>query len=185
MNIIAGLGNPGSKYNGTRHNIGLEAVEYIIKDLKGISLHSTKLNLITYSKIGNEAIALTKTKTYMNHSGKAIRELLSFLNMPTEKLIILYDDMDLSFGEIRIKNKGSGGGHNGMQSVIEFTGTNQIARLKIGIGRPFATKDPIQHVLGRFTPEEKKTIPQLFEKISLAIRCLIQEGIENAMNRFN
>ena len=185
MRIITGLGNPGTKYNETRHNIGFQAVEHIIKNVQNIKKGSTKLNSITHSKIGEEPIVLNLTKTYMNHSGKATNEILSFLNMPSSTLIILYDDMDLPLGEIRIRDKGGSGGHNGMQSVIDYAGTNQITRLKIGVGRPFESKDPIQHVLGKFTSEEKAILPALLEKICSAIYCLVEEGIDNAMNQFN
>ena len=185
MKIITGLGNPGTKYDQTRHNIGFQAVEHIIQNIQNIKKSSTKFNSITHSKIGEEPIVLNLTKTFMNHSGKATNEVLSFLNMPSSTLIILYDDMDLPFGEIRIRDKGGSGGHNGMQSVIDFAGTNEITRLKIGIGRPFQSNDPIQHVLGKFTSEEKEILPALLKKIYSAIYCLVEEGIENAMNQFN
>lgn len=184
MKIIVGLGNPGLRYEITRHNVG-----FMILDLLGDGLHLSFSKLAHFSKIAegrfqNEKIILLKPMTFMNLSGKAVRDVVNFYKVDLKDLLIIYDDMDLDVGKLRIKQKGSGGGHNGMNSIINALGSQEISRMKIGIGRPSLEK-PTDYVLMPFPLADWELVRPALEKGAAAAEFWLQEGTASAMNKFN
>lgn len=183
MYLIAGLGNPGRDYINTRHNIGFEAIDFLA------SFYDIKLNKIKHKAIVgegiilNEKVMLAKPQTYMNLSGESLRELVSFYKIPIENLIVIYDDIALATGKIRIRQKGSDGGHNGMKSIIYQLATQDFPRIRIGVGAP--SYDTADHVLGRFTKEEIPVMIQTVRELEGIIPLIIKSGIPAAMNKYN
>jgi len=184
MMIIAGLGNPGGKYDATRHNIGfhvidaLAATQHAAVNQKKFKSHFAEIRL------GTEKVLLVKPQTYMNLSGESIGHWMRYYNLTPDKLLVVYDDMDFAPGEIRLRQKGSAGSHNGMKSIIQHLGTTEFPRLRVGIGKPL-WQDAASFVLARFLPEE---IPAMREAVALAAeaaQCVVQDGIQLAMNRYN
>ncbi len=185
MMIIAGLGNPGDKYTKTRHNIGFEAVNYIA-DKNDISLSKNKYQAqFGKGKIDNFPVIIAKPLSYMNRSGAPLRQIADYFNLPPEQMIIIYDDIDLLFGRIKIKENGGHGGHNGVRSIIQTFGTKEISRIKIGVGRPDITNDVSNHVLGRFSSQETDTVNEILPIVSDAVSTILSKGITQAMNNFN
>ena len=185
MKIIVGLGNPGEKYSKTRHNVGFRAVlnlakEFLIK-AEELKCHS----LLGEDFIGDEKIVLAQPITYMNNSGKAVYSLIEHYNADLEDLIIIYDDLDLDVGKIRIKKSGSSGGHNGLKSIINRLGSNDFSRIRIGIGRPLENMNIADYVLGYFTAEEEKIINESLVDVVDVVKLIKNESIEIAMNRYN
>ncbi|MFC7394731.1 aminoacyl-tRNA hydrolase [Scopulibacillus cellulosilyticus] len=185
MKLIVGLGNPGSKYEHTRHNIGFEAID-AISEKHQIPLTKTKFNaLYGKGKINDEDILLVKPLTYMNLSGEAVAPLMNFYKLSIDDLLVIYDDMDLAVGKIRLRKKGSAGGHNGIKSLIAHLGTQDFKRIRVGIGRPDGRQPVIDYVLQRFGENEKDTISQAIEKAKEASAYWTKHSFEQVMNRFN
>ncbi|MGM0437626.1 MAG: aminoacyl-tRNA hydrolase [Bacillota bacterium] len=185
MKLIVGLGNPGEKYAKTRHNIGFRAISKLAENF---SIKADELkchSLLGKGFFENEKIILAQPITYMNKSGKAVKSLFNKYNLDLEDLIIIYDDIDLDVGEIRIKRKGSSGGHNGLKSIIRNLGSQKIARIRIGIGRPPAGFDIPEYVLGYFDDEEEKIIQESLIDVVEAVKLIKNESIETAMNKYN
>lgn len=186
MYIIAGLGNPGSQYEMTRHNIGFHAIDYIA-DKKNVRVNKLKFKaLYGETRIGEDKVLLVKPQTYMNLSGESIRDFCSFYKLPPQNIIIINDDISLAPGRLRIRAKGSAGGHNGLKSIIYQLNSEDFPRIKIGVGAPnIEGYDLADYVLGRFSKEE---IP-VFEKtiIHAAEACdeIIRNGVQSAMNKYN
>lgn len=186
MYIIAGLGNPERKYDGTRHNIGFSAI-VALADTFGISLDIRKHKAVCgKGYIEGQKVLLTMPQTYMNLSGESIRELTDFYKIdPETELIVIYDDVDLEPGRLRIRAKGSAGGHNGMKNIIQHLGTQQFARVRIGVGEKPRGWDLADHVLGRFPREEEPKIREALEQVTQACSVIVTEGVEQAMNQYN
>lgn len=185
MKIIVGLGNPGSKYAGTRHNIGFHAIDKIA-DAFLIPVETKKHKaLIGKGKIGIETVILAKPQTYMNNSGESVRELADFYKAEPEDIIILFDDISLDVGQLRIRAKGSAGGHNGIKSIIAHLGTNEFPRVKIGVGERPAWQDLADYVLGRFTKEEIPIMDEATNRACEAVYTMISKDYRTAMNEFN
>lgn len=186
MYIIAGLGNPGNKYENTRHNVGFDAIDYL-SSLYGIRVNKIKNKaLIGEGIIQGNKVILVKPQTFMNLSGEAIRELKSWYKIDNENIIVLYDDVSLDTGKIRIRSKGSAGGHNGIKSIIYQLNSEVFPRIKIGVGVPQNNKiDLASHVLGKFTTEERTVINKSIELSCDAVIVIMQLSINEAMNRFN
>ncbi len=186
MYIIAGLGNPTLKYQGTRHNVGFDAIDKIAKE-NGISVDVLKHKaLCGKGIIGGQKVLLMKPQTFMNNSGEALREAVDFYKVDTEtEVIIIYDDISLSEGRLRIRAKGSAGGHNGIKSIIAHLGTEKFKRVRIGIGEKPDKMDLADYVLGRFSGEKRIDIEEAIEKTSTAIRIMIEQDINAAMNQYN
>jgi len=186
MKVIVGLGNPGKKYDNTRHNIGFEALDYIA-DKEGISINTGKHKaLIGTGYMGGEKVLLVKPQTFMNLSGESVAELLHYYKIdPEEELIIIYDDIALAPGKIRVRAKGSAGGHNGIKNIIAHLGTQQFARIRIGVGEKPAGWDLADYVLGRFPAEEEPTIRTALEQTVKACETILTDSVEAAMNQFN
>ena len=186
MYLIAGLGNPGRKYEATRHNMGFDAVDVLI-DRHQIPGSGVKFDAM-YGKgrIGGEPAVLLKPLLYMNLSGAPIRAMCDYYKIdPEEELIVLYDDIDLSPGQIRVRKKGSAGGHNGIKDIITHLGTQKFARVKIGVGAKPEGWDLADHVLSRFLAEERKVIDEAIERAADAVEMLIRDGADVAMNQYN
>ena len=183
--IIAGLGNVGPEYVKTRHNIGFMAIDYIA-DRLGVKIDRAKFDsLIVHTQIGDVGVLLMKPQTFMNLSGESIKEIATWYKIPCEKIMVIYDDTSMPTGSIRIREKGSAGGHNGMKSIIQHLSTDVFPRLKIGINAKPDGYDLADYVLGKFTKDEQKIMFETFEKVNLAINEFIARGVNNAMNKFN
>lgn len=185
MFLIVGLGNPGPKYRMTRHNIGFMAI-HKLAELFNIKATTTKFQAILgEGSIAGNKVILAQPITYMNNSGLAVRQLVDYYKIERDRLIVIYDDLDLPIGKVRIKKKGSSGGHKGMASIIECLGTVEVPRIRIGIDSPPEDFPVIEYVLGHFTAEERPVIEEALNEISLVIEEIIENGFQKAMNRFN
>lgn len=185
MYLIAGLGNPTKEYDKTRHNIGFEAIDKISEDYK-ISVDTCKHKaIIGKGRIEGETVILAKPLTYMNLSGESIREIVDYYKIDIENIIIIFDDISLSPGQLRIRAKGSAGGHNGIKNIIQHLGTEEFKRIKIGVGEKPQGWDLKDYVLGRFNSEEQAVMKEALENASKAAAMMISSGITDAMNMYN
>ncbi|PKM95267.1 MAG: aminoacyl-tRNA hydrolase [Firmicutes bacterium HGW-Firmicutes-1] len=185
MYFVIGLGNPGSQYDSTRHNIGFEVVERFAYD-NGIKINIKKHRaLIGQGIVCGEKVMVVKPQTYMNLSGECVNELLSFYKEEIKNIIIIYDDTSLDLGALRIRSKGSAGGHNGIKSIISHLGTNEFNRIKFGVGEKPPGWDLANYVLSRFNKNELPTVIDGVEKASKAVEKIIASDVEAAMNVFN
>ena len=183
MFLIVGLGNPGKEYDGTRHNIGFAAIDYIA-DKYNIELNWVKFKgVFGEGFIDNKKVILLKPTTYMNLSGESIREVINFYKISNEEIIVLYDDISLEVGRLRIREKGSHGGHNGIKSIIANLGTDVFPRVKIGVGAPKGNL--VSHVLGKFDNEEVEILKETIKASSEATSIIIKSDIKSAMNKLN
>ena len=184
MYVIAGLGNPGKEYEKTRHNMGFLVLD-ILADENGIPVTKKKHNALTgKGTIAGRQVLLVKPLTYMNDSGRSLGEIVRYYDVDPEKLIVIYDDMDMEPGTIRIRKKGSAGSHNGMRSIISHLGDGDFPRVRVGIGRP-AYDDWKDYVLNRIPGDEEKTINEGVKKAADAVTSILRNGIDRAMNEFN
>lgn len=185
MYFVVGLGNPGLQYDLTRHNIGFEAVDCFAKD-NGIIFNMKKHKAIIGNGIvGGKKVIVVKPQTYMNLSGECIHELLSFYKEDAKSLIVIYDDTSLQLGKMRIRSKGSSGGHNGIKSIIQHLGHDEFTRIKLGIGEKPQGWDLADYVLSRFNKDEIPLVNEIVEQASKAVEMLIDEGVYSSMNAFN
>ena len=185
MLLVVGLGNPPTKYSLSRHNIGYRCVEALATQNNLSISERTPNSLISSGTIGAEEIILAKPTTYMNESGVAIRSLLRKLRLSPEKLVVIYDDMDLPVGKIRIRPGGGAGGHNGIRSIISYLNTSHFTRIRFGIGRPQGVTDPIGHVLGDFTKTENMIVATAIDQVCAAIKSISKDGVQIAMTHHN
>ena len=184
MKVVIGLGNPGKKYEKTRHNIGFIAIDNLRKKMN-ISDEREKFQaLISEKNIDGEKVIFLKPQTFMNLSGNSVIEIVNFYKLdPKKDIIVIYDDMDLSFGDIRIREKGSSGGHNGIKSIISHIG-EEFIRIKCGIGAK--EKDAVEHVLGEFNQTEQKDLDEILEKINnCVIEMLTVQNLDRIMQKYN
>ena len=185
MKIIAGLGNPGSEYAKSKHNVGFMLVD-ALADKLGVTEWKDKFDArIGEARIGTEKILLVKPQTYMNESGQAVGPLMNFYKTAIEDLIVVHDDMDIPAGTIRIRKKGSAGGHNGIKSVLAHVGDEHFARVRIGIGRPLPGWTVVNHVLAPFTAEDEPKISAAIDYLLPAVECIVTEDVDMAMNKYN
>ena len=185
MKVIAGLGNPGREYAQTKHNVGFLMVDALAAHL-GVTEWREKYDaLIARARIGSEAVLLVKPQTYMNESGRAIAPLMNFYKLVADDLIVAHDDMDIPVGSIRIRKKGSSGGHNGIKSILAHLGDEHFARIRIGIGRPLPGWTVVNHVLAPFPPEDAAKVSEAIRYLVPAIECIVTEDVDKAMNRYN
>ena len=185
MRLVIGLGNPGAQYEHTRHNIGFRVVDMLAANY-GWKWERRNRAMLASGTIGPEKVVLVKPLTYMNHSGEAVRELVHWYKLQPEDLLVIYDDLDLPTGKVRLRAKGSAGGHNGLDNIIRHLHTNQFPRLRIGIGRPTNHRvETINYVLG-IPPAEERTLLEIAEqRATEAVSMIIQKGLEMAMNSIN
>jgi len=182
--VIVGLGNPGKKYATTRHNVGFLALDTLAMES---DIQITKIKhkaLLGEGRIGGKKVVLAKPQTYMNKSGESVQELVNFYKIPLENLIVIYDDIDLDPGRLRIRKKGSGGSHNGMRNIIRLLGDDGFPRIRIGVGRP-EQQDLASFVLSQFPDEVKRDVADMIEKSSMAAKAIVTEGLDVAMNLYN
>ncbi|WP_455057193.1 aminoacyl-tRNA hydrolase [Jutongia sp.] len=186
MYIIVGLGNPERRYDGTRHNIGFSAVT-ALADIYGISMDMKKHRAVCgKGVIEGQKVILAMPQTYMNLSGESVRELVDYYKIdPEEELIVIYDDINLAPGKLRIRPKGSAGGHNGIKNIIAHLGTQVFPRIRIGVGEKPKGWDLADYVLGRFSKEEEPVVREALEKAAKACGEIITEDVTSAMNKYN
>lgn len=184
MKLIVGLGNPGRRYQGTRHNIGARVIDTLARR------HHVALREEGWADVGaltldGARMLLARPQTYVNVSGTAVADLRRRHRLPLENLLVAFDDLDLPVGQIRLRAQGGHGGHNGMRSIIEALGSEEFARLRVGIGRPPEGVDPADYVLSRFSKEEQAQLDEAVERAADAVEAFVRRGIEAAMSAFN
>jgi PTH1 family peptidyl-tRNA hydrolase len=185
MKIIIGLGNPGRKYERTRHNAGFMAVDEIARDLR-FSLSQEKYHAcIGKCRIGDEEALVVKPQTFMNESGRSVGAVLRYTYAKPADLIVVHDDLDVPLGAVRVKTGGGHGGHNGIRSIIEYIGTPDFIRVRVGVGRPAPGRDAADYVLSPFAAEERKAAAEAVETAAAAIKVIVISGLTKAMNEFN
>ncbi len=186
MWLIVGLGNPGAQYTRTRHNLGFEAVE-TLATRHGLAFRAKRANSeIAEGTLAGQRVALVKPQTFMNLSGQAVSALRSWYKIdPQHELLVVYDDLDLPFGKLRFRERGSAGTHNGMRSIIGQLGSGEFPRLRVGIDRPPGKMDAAAYVLSRYSPEQAAQLPDLLATVADALELLLREGIATAMNRYH
>ncbi len=183
--LIVGLGNPGREYAATRHNVGFRVVDALAQTW-GVSFgHSRQRALLAEARLGNRRVWLAKPQTYMNLSGQAVGPLVRFYRLPLTHLLVIYDDMDLPFGVLRLRPLGGHGGHKGMKSIIEALGDRRFPRLRIGIGRPPGHMDPATYVLRPFSAAEREQWPWVQARAVEAVQRWLNDGLEAAMSWVN
>jgi PTH1 family peptidyl-tRNA hydrolase len=188
--LLAGLGNPGPEYSGTRHNIGFAAIERLGAELGGTARrHKRAHALVLETQIGNPgqstSVVLAQPLSFMNRSGGPIKALLDFYDIPVERLVIAHDDLDLDFDVLRVKFGGGDGGHNGLRSIRSALGTGEYARVRLGIGRPPGSQDPADYVLKPFSSAQRADLPDFLQRADDAMIGIVEAGVEWAQNRFN
>lgn len=186
MYIIAGLGNPGKQYAQTRHNVGFDTID-ILADKYNISVDTKKHKaLCGKGMIEGQKVVLAKPQTFMNLSGESVRELVDFYKIdPEEELIVIYDDISLEPGKIRIRKKGSAGGHNGIKNIIAQLGTQNFQRVKVGVGEKPKGWDLADYVLGHFSKEDRGLVDDALKRAAGAVELMVQGEVDQAMNQFN
>ncbi len=185
MYIIAGLGNPGREYEFTRHNIGFRVIDRLAEEYNISIMDDKHKGLIGKGIINGQKVVLVKPQTFMNLSGECIREVLNYYKETPEHFIVVYDDISLDVGKLRVRPKGSAGGHNGIKNIIAQLGTEEFARVRFGVGDKPKGTDLVEHVLGRFSKEDEELAAGKFKTACDAIVAVMEEGCEAAMNRFN
>lgn len=183
MYLIVGLGNPGREYEKTRHNVGFVAIDYLASQI-GANISKIKFKgIFGEGYIGGEKCILLKPQTYMNLSGESVRDCAEFYKIPPENIIVLYDDINLEPGKVRIRPSGSAGGHNGMKSIIYLLNSDEFPRVRFGVGAP--SHDLSNHVLGHFSEEDGVSVTNAIKKIEDIISTIINKDISDAMSKFN
>ena len=185
MYIIVCLGNPGKQYENTRHNVGFNIID-ILADEYGISVNKMKYKaLIGEGRVGTEKVVLVKPVTYMNLSGESLAEIYNFYKVDTSNIVVIYDDIDLDVGKLRIRKKGSAGTHNGMRSIVKCLGSGDFPRVRVGVSKPMKGQDLADFVLSRFRKEEQADLEIGLEKAYKAVEAMIKENVDIAMNKYN
>ncbi|MEH2958771.1 aminoacyl-tRNA hydrolase [Candidatus Merdisoma sp. JLR.KK006] len=186
MYIIAGLGNPTKKYEHTRHNIGFDVIDHLAEQYN-ISMNTKKFKGVCgVGTIEGNRVLLLKPQTFMNLSGNSVGEAVEFYKLdPARELIVIYDDIDLAPGNLRIRKKGSAGGHNGMKDIITHLGTQEFLRIRVGVGAKIEGQDLVNHVLGHFSGEDRKLVEDAISNAADAVRLMVQEQTDTAMNQYN
>ncbi|MFL0247998.1 aminoacyl-tRNA hydrolase [Candidatus Clostridium stratigraminis] len=183
MYLIVGLGNPGIEYSHTRHNVGFDVIDLLAEK------YNIKINRIKFKgsigegSISGEKVILLKPSTFMNLSGESVIEASNFYKIPKENIIVLYDDISLEVGRLRVRPDGSAGGHNGIKNIIQHLSSEIFPRVKVGVGQPKG--DLVRHVLGSFSKEEREVLSKVFQNAALAAVTIISDGITEAMNKYN
>ena len=180
--VLVGLGNPGPKYSKTRHNIGFEVIDTLAKRLSVATFQNKFQSQVADAQVAGNRLLLVKPQTFMNVSGQAVQEITNFYKVEPEKVVVIYDDLDLPAAALRIRKFGGPGGHNGVSSIIECLGSDKFPRIRIGIGRG---GDAADHVLSDFTKAERAQFDDVIVKAAEAVEMIVKEGIDRAMNQFN
>lgn len=185
MYLIVGLGNPGTEYAATRHNIGFDMITYLSDKYRIPMRGKEGKAIVGKGFIEGQKVMLAQPQTFMNLSGESVRALMDYYKLTEEEVVIIYDDISMPVGQVRIRPKGSAGGHNGIKSIIQHLGTQEFPRIKIGVGDKPANGDLVKHVLGRFGKEEDAMIRDVFELVEKGLLALLQEDVATAMNAVN
>ena len=185
MFLIVGLGNPGAEYANTRHNVGFMAADAVAESFRFGPFKSKFDGLIAEGNINGEKVMLLKPQTFMNLSGESLRPIMDFYKLDPEDFIVIFDDIDLDVGRIRIRKKGSAGGHNGIKSIISHLGSMEFPRIKIGVGAKPKGYDLADYVLGHFTKEDSGVLEERLEDVYDAVKLIVGDDITEAMNRHN
>ena len=185
MFIIVGLGNPTRQYEGTKHNVGFDTIDYLIDEYQIPSSGAGHKALFGKGMIAGQKVIVAKPMTYMNLSGESVREIISYYDIDLEDLIVIYDDFDLETGAIRIRKKGSAGSHNGMKSIIGQIQSKDFPRIRIGIGKSGGGAEWKDFVLGKTSKQDEKLIEDAVERTADAVGCILEKGIDKAMNEYN
>ena len=186
MKLIVGLGNPGREYVHTRHNAGFEVMDAIADHVSADISQKKFKALIDKVRIGNESVLLMKPQTYMNNSGEAVRAAMDFYHLTPQDLLVIYDDMDMPVGRLRLRQKGSAGGHNGMKSIIKHLGGDTFPRIRVGIGgEKHPGQDLADYVLGHFKDDEKELLSDALDKAEKAAELFAQDEFSEAMNKYS
>jgi len=183
--LLIGLGNPGREYRDNRHNIGFMMIDRLIVRLNARGLKVQSKAIVTTATYEDRKLILAKPQTYMNLSGQSIQGLVHFYKLPVENMLVAFDDLDLPFGTIRLRPGGGAGGQKGFASAIEKLGTKDIARLRLGIGRPPGRMDPSAYVLQDFSREEMKILSEIVDRAADAALTFVVDGLNKAMNKYN
>ena len=184
MYIIAGLGNPGKKYENTRHNIGFITIDSLASK-HNITVDKLKFKaLVGEGRISGQKVILVKPQTYMNLSGESVQEVMNFYKVDPQNLIVIYDDIDIDLGTLRIRKSGSAGTHNGMRSIVQHINSTDFPRIRIGMGGP-SKGDLVDFVIGGMSKAESEVLKETVDNATEAIDCIIESGIDMSMNRFN
>lgn len=185
MKMIIGLGNPGKQYENTRHNIGFQAIDALANSLSAPPMQSKFNGMFSIVHTSNGKVILVKPLTFMNLSGQCVAPLMDYFDIDVDDIVVLYDDLDFVPGEIRLRQKGSAGGHNGMKSLIAHLGTDQFNRIRIGIGRPNNGMKVADYVLSNFSKEETPVIEDTVRRVSDACEAWLQDSFLEVMNKYN
>ena len=185
MYLIVGLGNPGREYAGTRHNIGFGVITRISEKYNIALNHKEHKAICGKGMIGGEKVILAKPQTYMNLSGESVGSLADYYKIDAENIIVAFDDIDLEVGQLRVRRKGSAGGHNGIKNIIQHLGTNEFPRVKVGVGAKPEGGDLVRHVLGRFSKKDEAVMRDVLDLAVDAVELMVTDGVDAAMNRFN
>ena len=185
MLLVVGLGNPGTRYTSTRHNVGFRFIDLLAKKAE-IRLNDRRAKAVLgQGRIAGHEVVLVKPRTFMNNSGEGVEYLLARFGGRPSELLVVYDEMALPTGRIRLRASGSHAGHNGIRSIISAVQTDGFPRLRIGVGQPSHGGESVPHVLGKFSKEEEPLIAQAVQDAVSAVQCMLEESIDVAMNRFN
>ena len=184
--LVVGLGNPGPKYEWTRHNMGFQVIDQLA-DRADIPVQKLKFQALTNTAlIGGQSVLLMKPTTYMNLSGQAVGQAARFYKIPPERVLVISDDVALPQGKLRIRRSGSAGGHNGLKDIIAHLGSDQFPRVKVGVGgKPHPDSDMADWVLSTFTGEDRKAMEEAIDRAADAVTCLLEQGVDKAMAKFN
>lgn len=186
MYLIVGLGNPGMKYDATKHNMGFKVIDELVDTYRIPSSGTSLKGMYGKGMIGAEKVILIKPMTYMNNSGECVRAFVDYYKVDSgEELIVIYDDITLEPGNIRVRKKGSAGGHNGIKSIIAHLGTEKFKRIRVGVGEKPKNWDLADFVLAPFKPEEKDAVREGIEKAAKAVEVILTDGADAAMNQYN
>jgi len=184
MKVVVGLGNPGSRYQGTRHNVGFAVIDALAASPSAGRFQSRFQAQVCEVNEGGEKVLLIKPETFMNLSGRSVRQAIDFYQLPLTELLVVCDDINLPLGKLRIRSKGSHGGHNGLRDIQAHLGTQEYSRLRIGVDAP-DQDDAVDHVLGRFRPSERPVIEDAVDRAVQAVVVWVHQGIEACMNQYN
>ena len=183
--LLIGLGNPGREYRDNRHNFGFMVIDRLIVRLNAQGMRVQSKAIVTSAAYEGRKLILAKPQTYMNLSGQSIQGLANFYKLPLENILVAFDDLDLPFGTIRLRPGGGAGGQKGFASAIEQLGTTEVARLRLGIGRPPGRMDPAAYVLQNFSREELKYLSEIVDRAADAALTFVVDGLNKAMNKYN
>lgn len=189
MKLIFGIGNPGRRYEGTRHNVGFDIFDLLARKIGAPAAKEKLFSLVTDGRLAGEKVVLVQPQTYMNKSGRAVRGIVDWFDVELEDTLVICDDLSLPLAKLRLRKEGSSGGHNGLKSIEQHLGHNTFPRLRVGIGEvPVvggARMDPADFVLSKFLPEERDDIQACYERAVDVVAAWVRDGVEEAMNAFN